>query len=147
MVQRWMTTHLDDENVFPTDPLTVMSSLYPGRPTGENDLWLGARAGFPEKFHGLCRCLFRHLFRVYAHMYWSHFTEPLYNLSLERHLNSCFCYFLHTAAALDLMDKEDVRPMQHFIDLWAADGTFAPESRIYAFADPEVGDYLLALCV
>lgn len=84
------------------------------------------------------------MFRVYAYIYWNHFIEPFFHLRLEKHLNSCFCYFLHTATALGMLGSDDVKPMQHVIDLWAADGTLSPESKVYIFADAKVGDYLVA---
>jgi len=85
------------------------------------------------------------MFRVYAHLYWAHFTEPFYDLSLEKQLNSCFSHFILTAMALEMLKPHELEPMQPLVDLWAANGTFPPESRAYTCANVEAGQRLLEL--
>lgn len=82
------------------------------------------------------------MFRVYAHLYWSHF-EDLYTLDLEKSANSCFSHFILTATTLNLLKKSDLEPMQPLIDLWAALGTFPQGSRAYETANIEVGQLLV----
>lgn len=52
---------------------------------------LNARAGtpFPKNFVSLVRNIFKRLFRVYAHMYHSHFAK-IVALGEEAHLNTSF---------------------------------------------------------
>ncbi|KAF5019079.1 hypothetical protein F66182_8919 [Fusarium sp. NRRL 66182] len=151
LMQRWISGKIEDATIFPTDPASLAYALHPDHvnPTvlalGNQENWLGARSGFPKQFASICQLIFRQIFRVYAHLYWDHFVEPFYHLNLEKHLNSCFSHFILTATALELLQPSDVEPMQDLINLWAADGTFPPESRAYSFADLERGKYILSL--
>lgn len=149
-MQRWISGKIDDVGMFPTDPSGVAWAINPDS-TEESVLqlsgedWFGARSGFPQPFAGTCQLIFRQIFRVYAHLYWNHFVEPFYHLNLEKQLNSCFSHFILTATTLDMLQTADLEPMQHLIDLWAADGTFPPESKAYAFANVERGKRILSL--
>ncbi|KAJ4307922.1 Maintenance of ploidy protein mob2 [Fusarium piperis] len=151
LMQRWISGKIEDATIFPTDPASLAHALHPdhGNPTllslSEQENWLGSRSGFPKQFASVCQLIFRQIFRVYAHLYWDHFVEPFYHLSLEKHLNSCFSHFILTATALDLLQPSDVEPMQDLINLWAADGTFPPESRAYSYANLERGKYILSV--
>ena len=51
-------------------------------------------APFPADFADVARAILRRLFRVYAHMYHSHFKEVV-ALGEEAHLNTCFKHFVH----------------------------------------------------
>lgn len=149
-MQRWISGKIDDTNIFPTDPAGVsyahnpaITSLPVTNP-GERD-WIGKRSGFPENFVEVCQTIFRQMFRVYAHLYWAHFIEPFYHLNLEKQLNSCFSHFVLTATALDMLRPQELEPMQPLIDLWAANGTFPPESKAYEYANLRAGERLLQL--
>ncbi|ETS03527.1 Mob1/phocein [Trichoderma reesei RUT C-30] len=151
LMQRWMSGKIDDPALFPTDPDTVGFALHPEytsnalqQQQGGED-WLGARSGFPKQLGSTCQLIFRQIFRVYAHLYWDHFVEPFYHLNLEKQLNSCFSHFILTATTLDMLQPAELEPMQYLIDLWAADGTFPPESRPYAYANVERGRYIQSL--
>ncbi|KAK4093356.1 hypothetical protein Purlil1_2513 [Purpureocillium lilacinum] len=153
LMQRWISGKIDDTNIFPTDatgvsyahnpaitttPLSQLSN--PGDPE-----WIGKRSGFPEKFIDVCQMIFRQMFRVYAHLYWAHFTEPFYHLNLEKQLNSCFSHFVLTATALDMLRAQELEPMQPLLDIWAANGTFPPESKAYEYANLRAGERLLEM--
>ncbi|KAF5657327.1 maintenance of ploidy mob2 [Fusarium heterosporum] len=153
LMQRWISGKIDDTNIFPTDasgvsyahnpsitttPLSQLSN--PGEPE-----YIGKRSGFPDKFVDICQMIFRQMFRVYAHLYWAHFSEPFYHLNLEKQLNSCFSHFILTATALDMLKPAELEPMQPLIDLWAANGTFPPESKAYEYANIRAGERLLQL--
>ena len=49
---------------------------------------------FPDNFQDVVRTIFKRLFRVYAHMYHSHFKHVC-SLGEEAHLNTCFRHFMH----------------------------------------------------
>ena len=49
---------------------------------------------FPDNFLEVVRTIFKRLFRVYAHMYHSHFKHVC-SLGEEAHLNTCFRHFMH----------------------------------------------------
>ncbi|ROT36870.1 Mob1/phocein [Sodiomyces alkalinus F11] len=152
LMQRWISGKIDDTNIFPTDPSGVSYAHNPSitttplsqlsSPTGEPE-WVGKRSGFPKNFVDVCQTIFRQMFRVYAHLYWAHFTDPFYHLNLEKQLNSCFSHFVLTATALDLLKPTELEPMQPLLDLWAANGTFPPESKAYEYANIKVGEHLL----
>lgn len=63
----WVESQLNDETVFP--------------------LQLGT--AFPKTFQSTVRVIFKRLFRVYAHIYHSHF-QKIVSLGAEAHLNTCF---------------------------------------------------------
>jgi hypothetical protein len=107
--------------------------------------WVGKSSGFPQEFVDVCQTIFRQMFRVYSHLYWAHFIDPFYHLSLDKHLNSCFSHFVLTAMALEMLNPHELEPMQPLIDLWAANGTFPPESKAYECANIKAGERLLAL--
>ncbi|KID90138.1 Mob1/phocein [Metarhizium guizhouense ARSEF 977] len=153
LMQRWISGKIDDTAIFPTDPSGVSYAHNPSITTtplsqlsnpGEAE-YIGKRSGFPEKFLEVCQMIFRQMFRVYAHLYWAHFTEPFYHLNLEKQLNSCFSHFILTATALDMLKPQELEPMQALIDLWAANGTFPPESKAYEYANLRAGERLLHL--
>lgn len=51
-------------------------------------------APFPPDFSEVVRTIFKRLFRVYAHIYHSHFKQVC-ALGEEAHLNTCFKHFIH----------------------------------------------------
>jgi hypothetical protein len=127
---------------IPTGPTTLNASLSQLAGAGE---WIGKSSGFPQEFEDVCQTIFRQMFRVYAHLYWAHFIEPYYHLSLEKPLNSCFSHFILTATEIDMLKPQELEPMQPLIDLWAANGTFPKESKAYACANLRAGERLLQL--
>lgn len=149
LMQRWISGKIDDNNMFPTDPAGVSYAHNPQITTTAlltgPDEWVGKRSGFPRDFFSICQTIFLQMFRVYAHLYWAHFTEPFYHLNLEKQLNSCFSHFVLTATALDLLKPQELEPMQPLIDLWAANGTFPPESKAYEYANLKAGQRLLQI--
>ena len=150
LVQRYITSKIDDQNIFPTDPAGVSFAdnpefCTPVPITGSEGDWIGKRSGFPGNFFEVCQTIFRQMFRVYAHLYWSHFDDPLYAMNLEKSMNSCFSHFILTATTLDLLKPADLEPMQPLIDLWAAIGTFPKDSKAYSYANLRVGEHLLGM--
>ncbi|KAL7168518.1 hypothetical protein ACSBR2_038865 [Camellia fascicularis] len=67
----WIEAQLDDESIFPQK--------------------LGA--SFPPNFQDVVKTIFKRLFRVYAHIYHTHF-EKIVSLKEEAHLNTCFKHFV-----------------------------------------------------
>ncbi|KAI8633592.1 Mob1/phocein [Xylariaceae sp. FL1651] len=151
LMQRWISGKIDDTTVFPTDPSSVSYAPNPALiqdtliQVTDADGWIGKRSGFPEDFSSICRTIFLQMFRVYSHLYWNHFVEPFYHLNLEKQLNSCFSHFAMTATALDMLKPDQLEPMQFLIDLWAANGTFPPQSKAYSYASLKRGTYLVQL--
>lgn len=57
-----------------------------------------AGSTFPANFVDVVKRIFKRLFRVYAHIYHTHFVE-MCNLKAEQHLNTCFKHFIFFAKA------------------------------------------------
>ncbi|KAM3073089.1 hypothetical protein ACMFMG_008807 [Clarireedia jacksonii] len=127
---------------IPAGPTSLTTSL--SQLAGPGD-WVGKSSGFPVEFVDVCQTIFRQMFRVYAHLYWAHFIDPFYHLNLDKHMNSCFSHFVLTATEIDMLKPQELEPMQPLIDLWAANGTFPPESRAYGCANLKAGERLLQL--
>jgi Mob1/phocein family len=55
-----------------------------------------AGSTFPSNFMDIIKRIFKRLFRVYAHIYHTHFVE-MCNMQAEAHLNTCFKHFIFFA--------------------------------------------------
>lgn len=156
LVQRWMNGKIHDQKAFPTDPPLANGTSYASgglsTPTGERPIaagptnlqaplstlsgrdWVGKSAGFPETFLNDVRTCFRQIFRLYAHLYHSHWVEPFYHLSGSTNshgwtdLNSCFVHFCSVAKLYGLLSDKDSEPMQPLIDIWIHNGSIPSEA-------------------
>lgn len=74
---------------------------------------------FPPNFVDAVKVIFKRLFRVYAHIYHSHFKHVC-NLGEEAHLNTCFKHFMYFAqvgrASLQMLDSS--LAAQHSVDMY-----------------------------
>mmetsp|Transcript_2348 Transcript_2348/g.6104 ORF Transcript_2348/g.6104 Transcript_2348/m.6104 type:complete len:364 (-) Transcript_2348:436-1527(-) len=94
LLMNWVQNQLDNEEIFPT------------------------RIGvpFPPNFFEIVSNIFRRLFRVYGHIYHSHF-EQILNLGAEPHLNTCFKHFVYFVREFELIsNKQEMAPLQELID-------------------------------
>ncbi len=89
----WVQAQLDDEATFPSKI---------GTP-------------FPKNFAAIVKNIFKRLFRVYAHLYHSHFPK-IVALGEEAHLNTSFKHFHFFVQEFGLVDKKDLAPLQDLID-------------------------------
>ncbi|WRX18936.1 MOB kinase activator family - like 1 [Theobroma cacao] len=89
----WIEVQLDDESIFPQK--------------------LGAP--FPPNFKEVVKTIFKRLFRVYAHIYHSHF-QKIVSLKEEAHLNTCFKHFILFTCEFGLIDKKELAPLQELIE-------------------------------
>jgi len=89
----WVETQLNDETIFP---------LQLGTP-------------FPKNFQSIVKVIFKRLFRVYAHIYHSHF-QKIVGLGAEAHLNTCFKHFIYFVYEFKLIEPEkEMEPLQDLI--------------------------------
>ncbi|WRT69095.1 uncharacterized protein IL334_006078 [Kwoniella shivajii] len=88
-VMSWLQKLLDDENVFPTKS---------GR-------------DFPNSFAYTAKHIYKHLFRIFAHLYHQHF-EQILHLSIEAHFNSLFAHFLAFGKEFDILVMKDLMTNQ-----------------------------------
>ena len=89
----WIEHQVDDEALFPQTP---------GTP-------------FPKNFSDVVRKIFTRLFRVYAHIYHSHFQQ-ICTLGAEAHLNTCFKHFVYFTGAFGLIKREELAPLGELVD-------------------------------
>ena len=89
----WIQALLDNEKIFPS----------------RTDV------PFPKHFEAVIRQVFKRLFRVYAHIYYSHF-QKIVSLGEEAHLNTCFKHFYYFIVEFDLVDKKEMLPLADLIE-------------------------------
>ena len=166
LVRRWIQGKLADTRTFPTDPLAPSAAAYASGsvavteegeepiaapPTSLNASlstlsgrnWVGKSAGFPENFFTDVRTIFRQIFRIYAHIYHSHWIDPFWHIhntnpssSGWTDLNSCFVHFVTVAKLFGLLSDKDLEPMQPLIDIWVSNGSIPPDAANGACAVP-----------
>ncbi|KAE8796129.1 MOB kinase activator-like 1A [Hordeum vulgare] len=90
----WIEVQLDDESIFPQKI---------GRTT------------FPQNFRDVVKTIFKRLFRVYAHIYHTHF-QKIVSLKEEAHLNTCFKHFTLFTCEFKLIDKAELAPLIDLIE-------------------------------
>ena len=66
---------------------------------------------FPASFAYTAKHIYKHLFRVFAHLYHAHFDQILH-LSIEAHFNSLFAHFLAFGKEFDLLVMKDLMTPQ-----------------------------------
>ncbi|ESQ42063.1 hypothetical protein EUTSA_v10015917mg [Eutrema salsugineum] len=92
-LMNWIETQIDDEGIFPQK--------------------LGAP--FPPNFEDFVKLILKRLFRVYGHIYHSHF-QKIVNLKEEAHLNTCFKHFILFISEYQLIDKADLDPLKDLVE-------------------------------
>ncbi|GIL87271.1 hypothetical protein Vretimale_1772 [Volvox reticuliferus] len=95
----WIEEQIDDDRIFPQQF---------GSP-------------FPPNFMEVTKTIFKRLFRVYAHIYHSHF-KAICSLGEEAHLNTCFKHFIFFVAHYNLVEEKELAPLQELIDTFLGNG-------------------------
>jgi MOB kinase activator 1 len=96
----WVHSQLDDDTIFPSKP---------GVP-------------FPKNFLSVVKHIFKRLFRVYAHIYHSHFPKVV-ALGEEAHLNTSFKHFMFFVGEFGLIEKGELEPLKELIQAMCGEGT------------------------
>jgi len=94
LLMTWVQGIFEDEAVFPPDEETA----------------------FPENFISIMKQVFKRLFRIYAHTYYSH-AQQIIDLGVEAHLNSSFKHFYLFVKEFELVETIEMAPLQDRIDL------------------------------
>lgn len=81
----WVQTTLEDETTFPVSDDTP----------------------FPKHFKPTVKNIFKRLFRIYAHIYYSHAQEVV-DLGVEAHLNTAFKHFYLFIKEFDLVETKEM---------------------------------------
>jgi len=105
----WIENQLNNEKLFPCQIGMHVSK--------KKIISLGV--AFPDNFQSLIKIIFKRLFRVYAHIYHSHFKHIM-SLGLESHLNTCFKHFIYFVDEFKLVDSKDLAPLAELIQEFKA---------------------------
>lgn len=89
----WVEEQLDDPSIFPR----------------------GLGTTFSRDFISIVKTILKRLFRVYAHIYHSHFRQ-IVSLELDPHLNTCFRHFVLFVQEFELVDSKELAPLRELID-------------------------------
>jgi MOB kinase activator 1 len=89
----WVQSILEDETIFPTNDETP----------------------FPKTFKATVKNIFKRLFRIYAHIYYSH-AQEIIDLGVEAHLNTAFKHFYLFIREFDLVEPKEMAPLEHTIE-------------------------------
>ncbi|KAK9317405.1 Mob1/phocein [Lipomyces starkeyi] len=98
-LMNWVQAYFENESVFPSK--------------------IGVP--FPSDFPHIIRTVFKRLFRVYAHIYCHHF-EVITQLGMQPHLNTSLKHFVYFAKEFDLIERDDLGPLNDFIDRMLVEG-------------------------
>lgn len=130
----WVEEQISDDSLFPVN-------------MGQCLFWFCCYCSsctdtpFPKHFLSSVKVIFKRLFRVYAHIYYSHF-ERFVSLQAEKHLNTCFKHFIFFVKEFDLIDSRELKPLEQLIaNLMSkpAVAEIAEEAEASASSTAEVG--------
>jgi MOB kinase activator 1 len=88
LLMTWIERQINDEAIFPSADDAV----------------------YPADFHTVVSNIFRRLFRVFAHVYYSHF-DKVRELQEESHLNTAFKHFMLFVWEYDLINEQELEPL------------------------------------
>lgn len=88
----WANDQISDPSLFPVDDT----------------------AKFPRDFKKQVKVIYKRLFRMYAHIYYSHF-EQIRGIGANAHLNTCFKHFCFFIQEFNLVEDEELAPLQKLI--------------------------------
>lgn len=92
LLMTWVEGQVNDERLFPSED----------------------KNPYPANFEDIVRNIFKRLFRVYAHVYYSHFAK-IRDLHEEAHLNTAFKHFMLFVWEFDLIPKEELAPLHDLL--------------------------------
>jgi len=93
LLMNWIQSLLDDPSVFP-ETIDIP---------------------FPKTFVNTIKNIFKKLFRVYAHIYFSHFRDIVQS-GIEAHLNTCFKHFYLFITEFSLVPEKELEPLRELIE-------------------------------
>eukprot|EP00457_Paulinella_chromatophora_P014833 gb/GEZN01015323.1/.p1 GENE.gb/GEZN01015323.1/~~gb/GEZN01015323.1/.p1 ORF type:complete len:242 (+),score=27.69 gb/GEZN01015323.1/:108-833(+) len=73
---------------------------------------------YPKNLHASIRVIFKRLFRVYAHIYHSHF-DHVASLGAQAHLNTCFKHFFFFVTEFKLVDSTELKALACVSEVFA----------------------------
>jgi len=97
----WIDKQLNDRNIFPID---------------ENE-------NFPKNFVKVVSVIIKKMFRMYAHIYYSHFSD-LKSSGLEANLNTFFKHLVFFISEYKLVKPKDLMPLRSLLERFLDDNEF-----------------------
>jgi MOB kinase activator 1 len=88
----WVNEQISDPKLFPVDE----------------------RAQFPKNFMSQVKQIYKRLFRLYAHIYYSH-IDNIRAIGANAHLNTCFKHFVYFILEFNLVEDEEMAPLRKLI--------------------------------
>ncbi|EKG07005.1 cell cycle associated protein MOB1, putative [Trypanosoma cruzi] len=92
LLMEWIEKQINDERIFPSED----------------------RNPYPPDFVERVKICFKRLFRVYAHVYYSHFAK-IRELQEESHINTALKHFMYFVWEFDLIPREEVSPLHELL--------------------------------
>jgi len=92
LLLNWVNEQISDPSLFPVDE----------------------DAKFPRNFMAKVKDIYKRLFRLYAHIYYSHF-DKIRDIGANAHLNTCFKHFIYFILEFNLVDQKGLAPLENFI--------------------------------
>ena len=89
----WVENQLNNESIFPS----------------------AIGVPFPKHFVSIVKVIFKRLFRVYAHIYYTHFPQ-IVMLGCQYHLNTCFKHFIFFIEKFNLVNAKELAPLSELIN-------------------------------
>jgi len=106
LLLNWINDQISNPNLFPVD---------------EN-------SKFPRNFVNQVKVIYKRLFRLYAHIYYSHF-EKIRSIGANAHLNTCFKHFVFFIQEFKLVDQKSMAPLEKFIAKFKENDTNMDEPK------------------
>lgn len=115
----WIAVLINNDEIFPADPSTciyddhfIFTHTHTLTSCCSVFLHFSFRtAKFTKQFVPSVKNIFKRMFRVYAHLYYSHYQD-MKDLGIERHLNTAFKHFMLFVFEFDLIDKKELVPLK-----------------------------------
>lgn len=92
LLMEWVEAQINNDAIFPSED----------------------ESPYPPNFYTVVQNIFRRLFRVYAHIYYTHF-ERVRELQEESHLNTAFKHFMLFVWEFDLIPAGELSPLKDLL--------------------------------
>ena len=109
LLLEWVDEQISNTDVFTS---TLKTSVNNGNGNGNSDY---ENEEVHPMFEDVVGHIFKRLFRVYAHIYHSHYPY-ICSLQLDRALNACFGRFVWFIHEYDLVEDRHLKPMKEVMD-------------------------------
>lgn len=107
----WIDQQISDPSVFPVDDRGSCRPFHAAHVSS----YLVAEGKFPRNFQSVVKNIFKRIFRLYGHIYYSHF-DKIQDIGAEPHLNSCFKHLIYFIQEFSLVDPKELAPLRKLID-------------------------------